>query len=574
MNVKRRITLHFFTQLVMTFVATFLIMVLLMLLVIYLMTKDELKSNPQKAIVENLPYSIDLRNSEEVVLDQSWRDLLQKNEMWVQVVNRTGKVIYAFNTPDGFKNSYTMNELLLIEKTNQLDAYTIDTFFETWEPEPYYFLFGYMEKQQQMLRDWYDAFSSAGLVEEVGKETLEKEMDARQGLLEVYQDGKLVDTIGRNNSASLDLLDVVGRIHVPGNYDTRAFVVNDESTNSTWVYYEVNGDYEEQFIRLFPNTELETLFFVMLGSLIIPIVLAFWNGYRYGKPLLLLTSWLKIVERQQYEDILSGKEYKRIYKKNGKVKMRYRLYKEVFESISDMSDKLALAERERKQLEKTREEWMAGISHDLRTPLSSIQGYGHLLESGQYEYTKEELQQMGQVIRDKSDYMVDLVNDFSLVFQLKNSAVTIQKERIDLNEFIRCLVDQYKDDFTLASHPFTFEPSAQSCEVEIDPKWFARVIDNLLSNAVKHNPPQTKVHVKVVCESGETVIRIADDGKGMDALSVDHLFTRYYRGTSTNERAEGEGLGMSIAYAIVELHGGTIDVQSEMGKGTTVSIKL
>lgn len=574
MNVNHRLTFHFLAQLIIAFIAMFLIVILAIILSMHLITKSELKTNPQKAIVENLPYSSHIGEDGQIELKKDWQNALLDQEMWVQIVDRTGEVVYAFNTPEPFQHFYTMNDLLLIEKTKQLDDYTVDTYFETWEPLPYYYLFGHIETKQQLLDSWFEVYSEGGLVREDKKDSLEKEVSEHKGMLEIYEDGKLVERIGKHLPVPANTLDVVGSIHAPGNYETKAYVVNDTEGNSAWVYHEVNDAFMDQRIRFFTNRELETFVIVLLITLLVPVILSLWNGYRYGKPLLLFMNWLKIVERKQYEDVLSGNEYKKIYKKNGKVKFRYRLYKDVFESFSNMSEKLAFAEQERKQLEKTREEWMAGISHDLRTPLSSIQGYGHLLASGQYEYTKEELQQMGQVIRDKSDYMVDLVNDFLLVFQLKNSAISIQKERLDLNEFTRSMVNKYKDDFTLTRYDFSFEPTDQPCDVKIDPKWFARVLDNLLSNAVKHNPPHTKVHVRIVCERGAKIIRIEDNGKGMDASFIDHLFTRYYRGTSTNARAEGEGLGMSIAYAIVELHGGTIEVQSEVGEGTTVCIRL
>ena len=121
---------------------------------------------------------------------------------------------------------------------------------------------------------------------------------------------------------------------------------------------------------------------------------------------------------------------------------------------------------------------------------------------------------------------------------------------------------------------FSFEPSLTPCEAEIDLKWFQRVIDNLLSNAIKHNRSHTKVQVKVVNEANQTKIIIADNGVGMDPSFVEHLFKRYYRGTNITERSEGEGLGMSIAYGIVDLHSGKMEVHSKQHEGTTITIIL
>src|SRR5690625_3218578 len=286
-----------------------------------------------------------------------------------------------------------------------------------------------------------------------------------------------------------------------------------------------------------------------------------------------MINWLEGLENKQYNEVFSEKERKKIYKRNGKVKVRYRLYKEVIQSFTDMTEMLAVTEKERQQLEKTREEWMAGISHDLRTPLSSIQGYGHMLESDKYSYSKNELREIGKVIREKSDYMVGLVDDFSLVFQLKNSAITLQKTSVELNKFVSKIMKKFQRDLTMKDYSFVFEPSVDTY-VLIDPKWFERVLDNLLVNAAKHNQPNTLIKVKIKKQGESSVIEIIDNGIGMDQEFLEKLFDRYYRGTNTKERIEGDGLGMSIAKAIVDLHDGDIKVMSERNKGTTITITL
>ena len=573
MKVKYRITFHFLAQFLTTFIAIFFMLILFILLAMHLIIGDELNSNPEKAIVENLPFFVEIEDGV-LIIPENWETIVQENDMWVQIVNRNGEVIKAIHTPDSLDDFYTMNDLLLIEEKNRLHDYTVATSFETLNSESLFYLFGFIDERQQRLNDWYEAYHSEGLINDEEKIQLEHEVNQHAGTLEIYQDGKLVEKIGDISSASPDKLNVLESIYAPGNQKTNAYVVNDEANHIAWVFSQPNEAYQEEKFQIFSNTELKFFIFVTAISIIIPVILSLWYGYRYGKPLSLLINWLNIVEQAQYQEVLSGKAYQKIYKKNGKVKFRYRLYKGVFTSFTTMSEKLAKAEKDRRQLEKTREEWMAGISHDLRTPLSSMQGYGHLLESGQYDYTTEELQTIGKVIREKSDYMVDLVNDFSLIFQLKNNVITIQKERVEMNEFIRSTLATYERDFTLSSNIFSFDPSPTTCEAEIDPKWFQRVLDNLLSNAIKHNPPHTKVHVSVRCEPSQTKIVIADNGIGMDESLVDHLFHRYYRGTNTNERSEGEGLGMGIAYGIVELHGGQIEIQSEVNKGTTIRIVL
>lgn len=98
------------------------------------------------------------------------------------------------------------------------------------------------------------------------------------------------------------------------------------------------------------------------------------------------------------------------------------------------------------------------------------------------------------------------------------------------------------------------------------------MLDNLISNAVKPNGPGTQIRLRVSGEGADAVIEIQDDGIGMDDETKAHLFDRYYRGTSTDEGIDGMGLGMSIAYAVVTAHKGTITVDSAPGKGTRISL--
>ncbi|MEK1833176.1 histidine kinase dimerization/phospho-acceptor domain-containing protein [Priestia megaterium] len=146
-------------------------------------------------------------------------------------------------------------------------------------------------------------------------------------------------------------------------------------------------------IKLFLTTQLlkTVVGAVIVAALVLlaTISISIWNAFRYGGPLLLFTSWLGRMGSGNYSEVLTEKERKRVFRKNGKVRFQYRLYSEVITAFYEMAEQLSLAEKERKQLESTREEWMTGISHDLRTPLSTIQGYGHMLESGHYNGTKK-----------------------------------------------------------------------------------------------------------------------------------------------------------------------------------------
>nr|WP_275695531.1 HAMP domain-containing sensor histidine kinase [Fredinandcohnia sp. SECRCQ15] len=218
---------------------------------------------------------------------------------------------------------------------------------------------------------------------------------------------------------------------------------------------------------------------------------------------------------------------------------------------------------------------MTGISHDLRTPLATIQGYGHMLESGHYEWSGQELEDMGKTIREKGTYMLGLVEDFSLAFQLKNNKIPLVIEKVDVNKTVHHLVLDYVNDVTIKNVSFSFEKrSDQDLLIHGDVKMISRALDNLLYNAVKHNPDGTRVIVSTNLVGNEVFIKIEDNGIGMDEETRNNLFDRYYRGTNTEEKTDGAGLGLSITKAIIESHNGTIDVVSSLGLGTKFILRL
>lgn len=321
-----------------------------------------------------------------------------------------------------------------------------------------------------------------------------------------------------------------------------------------------------------------TLVFVGLAGIIllVTVFISFWNSFRYGSPLFIFSNWLNRMGNGNYEEVLTEQEKKNVYRKNGKLKRRYKLYKEVFQAFDDMAAKLDASRKEREQLEKSREEWVAGISHDLRTPLTTMEGYGRLLGNREYDWSKQELQEIGDTITDKSNYMVDLIEDFTLSFRLKNDANSLTFSLANINEFMKQILEKFQKDVAFKDYQIIYKPIHPDKKIEVNERLLERMIDNLVYNAWKHNPPEIAIKIEAA-ESGEgkaLEIRIIDNGIGMDEETQKHLFTRYYRGTNTEERNEGTGLGMSIALQIAKLHQGTISVQSEEGLGTTVTVVL
>lgn len=569
MKIQRRLTLNFFIQFIVFLVTMFIFCIFLFILIIKFVSNLETETRSKEAIITNLTSFIFIID-DEVTLDNNWHKVLKDNDMWMQVINKEGKVIYTINTPETLNDYYTINELLEITDSGILEDYKVRTYYDSWTNEPYYYLFGYKDPFQETIEALFMEYNENGIVPAHQLSSIEKEIQTYGGFLQIYKDGELIQSIGQNNEQQLNLIELIGRIFEPGKFETSISYFNDSATGVSWIFHLPTPIQEKTYVPFF-SKETQVIFLSLFVSFLFTLIISIWFAHRYGSPLMLFVNWLKRMENQQYSEVFTEKEKRKIFKKNGKIRHRFRLYEEVIYSLKDLSSKLEKIETERKQLELTREEWMTGISHDMRTPLSTVQGYGHILESNQFTFTEEELQNIGKDLREKSEYMLEMLNDFSLIFQLKNSAIQMNLNKIDANEFVRDVANKFIKDLTI-QHTITFHPNSKPIWIYIDPKWFERVLDNIIYNSIKHNPVDTKIDISLSHNHQFGIIEIKDNGIGMDEESVKKLFNRYYQGTNTTEKKAGTGLGMSIAKGIVDLHHGHIEVQSELAVGTWVSI--
>src|SRR5690625_3107255 len=143
MRLQRRVTFHFAFQFVALLIALFFITVSLFFLLANLATKEELKANPKREIIESIPINATVYNEDTFSIDEKWRDLLIENNMWFQFVNQDGEVFYSINTPDSLQSSYSEHDLLVIESTGEIDNYTVETVYDKWENDVYYYIFGF-----------------------------------------------------------------------------------------------------------------------------------------------------------------------------------------------------------------------------------------------------------------------------------------------------------------------------------------------------------------------------------------------------------------------------------------------
>lgn len=250
-------------------------------------------------------------------------------------------------------------------------------------------------------------------------------------------------------------------------------------------------------------------------------------------------------------------------------------YVKVQQCINDLSEKLQENEKERRKLEELREEWISNISHDIKTPLTSIIGNAEIMADTKYALEDEVRERYCSKIISKGEYIKTLVEELNLSTRLKSDTLVLTKKRVNIVSLIRHVVIDIINDEKYNEKNIKFTCSDEEIISEVDGELMKRAFINIIINAFVHNSNDVQVSIAIEKLKGEGVmVSIADNGKGVSEKELQHIFERYYRGTNTRNKAEGSGLGMAIAHDIVEIHGGNIKVQSQEGKGLKVNIIL
>lgn len=251
----------------------------------------------------------------------------------------------------------------------------------------------------------------------------------------------------------------------------------------------------------------------------------------------------------------------------------YGTFKDIYDSLNILDAEIKESDRLREQTEKTRKEWIANITHDLKAPLSPIKGYAEILQE-QGSITEEQCQRYVQVMLKNISYMESLIDDLKLTYQLENGIIPLKRQEQNLIRFLKELVIDILNNPEYEHRTIHFEASEESIFFSFDQTLLTRAFQNLIINAFVHGDENTEIILQISASENIIQIIVSDNGKGMAAEEVASLFQRYYRGTNKEHKPEGTGLGLAITKSIVELHEGTILVSSIPGVGTTFQIQF
>jgi len=258
------------------------------------------------------------------------------------------------------------------------------------------------------------------------------------------------------------------------------------------------------------------------------------------------------------------------------------LYYEGF--VEDITERKQAEEDIRKALEKEKElselksNFVTTASHEFRTPLATIFSSAELLRKYNHKLGEDQKLTQLQQIQTTVTHMTQLLNDVLLIGKAEAGKLEYNPALLDLVQFCHALVEGMQLSATYSQdgasgHKISFCSQGQCTNASMDEKLLRHILTNLLSNAIKYSPQGGTVYLDLVCQPGEAIFQVRDEGIGIPATEQTKLFDSFYRASNVGT-ISGTGLGLAIVKKSVDLHGGTITVESEAGAGTTFIVTI
>ncbi len=229
---------------------------------------------------------------------------------------------------------------------------------------------------------------------------------------------------------------------------------------------------------------------------------------------------------------------------------------------------------ERARLEQAKSDFVATASHELRSPLTSIKGFIELLGTTDDENLTERQREFIRIALQSTDRLVELVNDLLDVARIEAGQFEIHPRSVDLRETIEEVAALMQPRLSAKRQRLDVQIYDPRPPALADPARVRQIITNLVTNAHLYTPEEGTVTLRLEGDGQATTITVTDTGPGIAPEEVRRLFDRFYRGATDGRKSPGTGLGLSIVKSLVDLHGGTIDVQSTVGRGTTFTVRV
>jgi len=229
---------------------------------------------------------------------------------------------------------------------------------------------------------------------------------------------------------------------------------------------------------------------------------------------------------------------------------------------------------QQKEIDRMKTELVSMVAHELRSPLTSISGFSELLLDP--ELSREQQEEYAGIILKESNRLGDLINKFLDISRIESGRIQPKKNALDLVETVQMVVGN--NSFLAAKKNIDVEvhPPDEPAEIWADSGMMEQVFINLFSNAVKYSPENTRIDVLVRQNENEVIAEVHDQGYGIPRNAIGKIFDKFFRVTEHEavRASTGTGLGLALVKQIIELHGGRITVESEIGKGSVFTVYM
>ena len=580
MNMKRQLTLRFILQLVTAGIVVLLFATICVIWVVQRFADISMSHDFASVGLERLVQSSEL-SKEGIRFDSDLLAQVKKNNGWLQSLDEYGRVESSYNTPADVPKDYDPGELVAYWTGTTPFPYDLYLWIQEKDGKLFTLIYGISNDILPLL----EKISMGTSLNTVGQLEIPTEVVGRIEVLNGYV--QLLDSEG------LEIASYNKPNDIPTQFTTQELALRtmysdrygfnisssyEDHTGRTWLIGLPNERSDAKGAAMLLPEEIQVLLIgiaaMFTSMFVVFIILSLWNAHRFGVPMIHMLDWLDSLGKSKYEEPTDSRSVPRSRTRSGKWRPRYRIFAEVMHSLNKLSLTLQRDQVLRQETNNMREEWIAGITHDLKTPLSSIKGYAHLLAEPKYEWSTEEVRKFSDNMLNKSSHMAMLISDLEMTYRLTTGVTPPESEEIELNEWLRTALKQAGAHPEFGEGRITFIPFEKEVFTDLYTPWLERVVNNLTANALLHNP--SDIYLTVTLRIGECgkgmTIQFADNGHGMDENTTNRLFERYYRGTDTSATPNGSGLGMAISKGLVEAMGGQIHVATSLGKGTEIRL--
>lgn len=224
-----------------------------------------------------------------------------------------------------------------------------------------------------------------------------------------------------------------------------------------------------------------------------------------------------------------------------------------------------------KEVDRMRSEFVHTVSHDLRSPLTSVIGYSELVE--RVGPLNENQREFVRRIQDSLQHITSLINDLLDLGSIE-AGMDIRREFVQLEGILRYTLDMLHGQIEAKQLNVHFDVAPGLPALRANPIRLRQVLDNVIGNAIKYSYPQGEIRISIHAEGEQVILQVTDQGPGIPAADQPHIFDKFYRASNIESDVEGSGLGLAIVKNIVENHQGRIWVESMVGKGSSFFIVL